>query len=402
MHNLWTLYKYEIQKLTDKMLFRIAAFLCMVCILISFFAPLIGTYYVDGEPVEGGYEAFKKDRAYRKALSGRAIDTVLLTEAVDAYRHVPSNARRYTLTDEYEQFARPYSDIFNMIRSWTGMDLSSIQSWEADGDTLYEARIQRLESNWQSIPLSEAEKDFWRKMEGKIVMPLIYEYHEGYDSILNDFLTVGVLMLMFVSVCLSNLFADEHIRRTDQLVLSSRKGKAPAYWAKILAGVSVSVAAAVIMALTTMGISFCIYGADGFDMPFQVCYSTYSYPISIGQAVLIAYGVLVAASVLTAVFVMVISEVFRSGIVALSVSTVLIIMGNVIMIPTQYRVIAQIWDWSPMAYLSTWNVFDPRTLTLFGRCFVSWQVVPPIYILLSIALAVCGNIVYRRYQVSGR
>lgn len=49
---------------------------------------------------------------------------------------------------------------------------------------------------------------------------------------------------------------------------------------------------------------------------------------------------------------MVISEMFRSGIVALAISTGLIILGNVIMIPTQYRVIAQIWDWLPMAYLS--------------------------------------------------
>ena len=137
-------------------------------------------------------------------------------------------------------------------------------------------------------------------------------------------------------------------------------------------------------------------------MPFQACFSTYSYPITIGQACLIAYGILIAASILAAVFVMVISELFRSGIVALAISAGLIILGNVIMIPTQYRVIAQIWDWSPMAYLSIWNVFDPRTLTLFGRCIVSWQAVPVIYILLSILLAIAGKTIYRQYQVSGR
>lgn len=52
-----------------------------------------------------------------------------------------------------------------------------------------------------------------------------------------------------------------------------------------------------------------------------------------------------------------------------------------------------------MAYLSTWNVFDPRTLTLFGQRFTSWQVVPVIYILLSVVLAVVGKYIYQRYQV---
>ena len=404
MHNLWTIYKYEIKKLTGKKLLWVTAFLCVAGIVITAFAGVSGTHYVDGEPYESNYEAFQKDQAYRKALSGRYIDEALLRETVEAYGHIPTDAFRYTLTEEYETFARPYSDIRNLICSWTGIgiELSSIQNWEADEAALYEARAQRLESNWQSIPLTETEKEFWRIKESQIDTPLVYYYHEGYENILNCFLTVGVLMLLFVAICLSNLFADEHIRRTDQLVLSSIGGKEPAYWAKILAGVTVSVAAATLMTLMTTGLNLGFYGAEGFGMPFQSCFSTYSYPISIGQACLIAYGVLIVASILAAVFVMVISELFHSGIAALSISTGLIILGNIISIPTQYRVIAQIWDWSPMAYLSTWNVFDSRTLTLFGHCFVSWQVVPVIYILLSIVLAVGGKYIYQRYQISGR
>ena len=376
MCNFWMIYKYEVKKLTGKKLFWVMAFLCVVGIVLSAFAGLLGTYYVDGEPIESNYEAFKKDQIYRKALSGRYIVETLLLETVDAYGHVPFDVLRYTLTEEYETFARPYSDIFNLIRAWTGMNLASIQNWNVEETALYEARKQSLESNWQSIPLAETEKEFWRNKESQIHTPLVYEYHEGYENILNCFLTVGVLMNLFVAICLSNLFADEHIRRTDQLILCSIRGKEVAYWAKILAGVTVSVVAAMLMTLLTIALSLGIYGAEGFGMPLQSCFSMYSYPITIGQACLIAYGVLIVASVIVAVFVMVISELFRSGIVALSISTGLLILGNVITIPTQYRVIAQIWDWSPMVYLSTWNVFDARTLTLFGKCFVSWKLVP--------------------------
>ena len=402
MCNFWTIYKYEIKKLIGKKFFWVMTVLCVAGIVLSVFAGLIGTYYVDGEPVESNYEAFKKDQIYRKALSGRLIDEVLLQETVDAYRHVPADALRYTLTEQYETFARPYSDIFNLIRSWTGMNLSSIQNWNVGETALYEARKQKLEENWKSIPLTETEKKFWRNQDSKIHTPFVYEYHEGYENILNCFLTVGVLMILFVAICLSNLFAEEHVRRTDQLILCSIKGKEPAYWAKILAGVTVSVASATWMTLLTIALSLAIYGTEGFKMPLQSCISMYSYPMTIGQACLIAYGVLIVASVIVAVFVMVISELFRSGIVAVSISTGLLILGNVILIPTQYRVLAQIWDWSPMVYLSTWNVFDARTLMLFGQCFVSWKVVPVIYVLLSILLALVGKYVYGRYQISGR
>lgn len=402
MHNLWTIYKYEIKKLTNKKLFGVMVLICMVTIVLMVSFGLIGNYYVDGKPIESKSEAFKKDQAYQKALSGRAIDQALLQETVDAYGHIPADAYRYTLTEEYEAFARPYSDIFNLIRSCTGMELSAIRNWKVDEAIFYEKREQRLENDWQSIPLTEKEKEFWRDKESQIDMPFVYYYHEGYENILDCMLTVGILMLLFVAICLSNLFADEHIRRTDQLVLSSIGGKAPAYWAKILAGVTVSLIAATLMTLVTIGLNLGIYGTEGFEMPFQSCFSTYSYPITIGQACLLAYGVLIVTSVLAAVFVMVISELFHSGIVALSISTGLLILGNVISIPTQYRVIAQIWDWSPMAYLSAWNVFDARMLPLFGHCFTSWQVVPVIYILLSFILAFGGKYIYWRYQISGR
>lgn len=402
MRNLWTIYRYEIKKLTSKKLLWVTSLLCVVGIVITVTAGLFGTYYVDGEPIESHYEGFRKDQAYRKAISGRSIDENLLRETVDAYGHVPTNVFRYTLSEEYEAFARPYSDIFNLIQSWTGMNISSIQNWEADECALYEARKQRLESNWQSVPLTEKEKEFWRDQESQIELPLTCYYHEGYEIAQSSFLTVGVLMLLFVAICLSSIFSDEHTRRTDQLILSSATGKNTAYWAKILSGLTVSVAGSTLMALTTMGLCLSIFGAEGFQTSIQLYFYTYSYPLTMGQACLIAYGMLIITSGLAGVFVMVLSELLHSGIATLAISTGFVILGGMVTIPTQYRIVAQIWDWSPMAYLSTWNVFDSRTLTLFGHCFISWQVVPVIYILLSVVLAVGGKYIYRRYQISGR
>lgn len=401
-NNLGRLYQFELKKLAKRKLLWITALVSLLCIGFTVTSGLFGTYYVEGEPVESHYQIFKTDQVYRKALSGREIDQKLIQETVDAYMQIPMGVERYTLTQEYQTYARPYSDIFNLIRYWTGMELQDIRNWEVDQDTLYMARTELLEKEWQKIPLTESEKEFWRNKENQMPIPLSYHYHEGYEIALDSFLTIGVVMLFFVAICLSSVFSEEHTRRTDQLMLSSAKGKTTAYWAKILAGITISVAAATLMSLITIFLCLSIFGAEGFETSMQIYFTAYSYPLTMGEACLIAYGIIIFTSILAGVFVMVLSELLHSGVATLAISSGLIILGGMISVPEQYRILAQIWDWSPMAYLSTWNVFDQRTLTLFGHCFTSWQVVPVIYILLSIVLAVGGKYIYQRYQVSGR
>ena len=401
-NNLGRLYQFELKKLAKRKLLWITALVSLLCIGFTVTSGLFGTYYVEGEPVESHYQIFKTDQVYRKALTGREIDQKLIQETVDAYMQIPMGVERYTLPQEYQTYARPYSDIFNLIRYWTWMELQDIRSWEVDEDTLYMARTELLEKEWQKIPLTESEKEFWRNKETQMPIPFSYHYHEGYEIAMDSFLTIGVVMLFFVAICLSSVFSEEHTRRTDQLMLSSAKGETTAYCAKILAGITISVAAATLMSLTTIILCLSIFGADGFETPMQIYFTTYSYPLAMGEACLIAYGVLIITSILAGVFVMVLSELLHNGVATLAISSGLIILGGMISMPVQYRILAQIWDWSPMAYLSTWNVFDSRTLTLFGQCFTSWQVVPVIYILLSVALAVGGKYIYQRYQVSGR
>lgn len=401
-NNLGRLYQFELKKLAKRKLLWITALVSLLCIGFTVTSGLFGTYYVEGEPVESHYQIFKTDQVYRKALSGREIDQKLIQETVDAYMQIPMGVERYTLTQEYQTYARPYSDIFNLIRYWTGMELQDIRNWEVDQDTLYMARTELLEKEWQKIHLTESEKEFWRNKENQMPIPLSYHYHEGYEIALDSFLTIGVVMLFFVAICLSSVFSEEHTRRTDQLMLSSAKGKTTAYWAKILAGITISVAAATLMSLITIFLCLSIFGAEGFETSMQIYFTAYSYPLTMGEACLIAYGIIIFTSILAGVFVMVLSELLHSGVATLAISSGLIILGGMISVPEQYRILAQIWDWSPMAYLSTWNVFDQRTLTLFGHCFTSWQVVPVIYILLSIVLAVGGKYIYQRYQVSGR
>lgn len=404
MKNLMELYRYEVKKIIKRKLVWISLFICTMLIVVTILASLTGTYYVDGEVADTHYHMFQVDREYRKALSGRVINQELLEETIEAYRKIPSTAERYTLTKEYQTYARPYSDIFNLIRSWMKMDAFSVINWEPDETTLYATRNDLLEASWKELMLSSIEREYWREKETQINKPITYFYHEGYIMIMNAFSTVGVLMLLFVAISLSSVFTEEHTRRTDQLMLSSAKGKSIVYWAKIFAGISVATISSIWMAVFTVVLALGVYGAEGFQTALQIFFSSYlySYPLTIGQACFISYGILIITSMLVSVFVMVLSEVLHNNIATLAISTGFIIAGMILNIPEQYRVLAQLWNYLPTTFLALWNVFDIWLITIGGHCFPSWQIVPIIYIFCGIVIAVAGIHVYQRYQVSGR
>lgn len=405
MNNFGVLYRYECKKLLSKKIVWISFSLCIITIVISLFAPFWGSYYAEGEFVDTNYNMYQIDKQYSEALSGREINQELLEETIAAYRKIPeiTGLENYTLTEEYQQYARPYSEIFNFIRGTTGMQTSEvILSWQPNEDDLYAKRQAWLTSLWEDLGLSKGEMDFWSKQEEQIEIPYVYQEYYGYDTMISIYQTVGLFVLMLIAICLSGIFSDEHTRKTDQIILSSPLGKERLYWAKIAAGISFAAISTILFFVFTVVTTICLYGTEGFHAAFQFIYTGNSNPVTCGQAVLIAYGNMVIAAVIISVFVMVLSELLRSNIATLAISTGLLIIAMIVMIPEQYRVLAQIWNWLPWCFLTPWNVFGNYTISIFGHYLTSWQAVPIIYIITSMMIVAIGKPVYQRFQVSGR
>lgn len=403
MEQFKTLYRYELKKITGKKLFKItlALFLLLAAVLVVI--QLTGKSYVDGVVVDTHYHMFLVDREYERALSGRAIDQSLLDETIAAYRTIPDPEDRYTLTEEYQTNARPYSAIYQLISRWTDtLLLEDVLRLDVSESSFYEARSALLKKEWQKYFLTETEQNFWLKKETEISTPYTYYYHEGYTTLYKTFNAFAILIPLFIAICLSGVFAEEHARRTDQLSLSAVNGKTTLYLAKILAGITVSVCSCTLIVLTAFLFSLGIFGTDGFGMPVQATLYAFSYPMSIGESCLITGVMALFVSALMSVFVMLLSEVLHNSTAALSVCTGFIILASMVSIPPGYRVLSQIWDWLPFSFLERMHVFDVRTIPVFGHCLVSWQIVPVLYLLLSAGIASLGWRVYRRYQVSGR
>lgn len=402
MRNYGILYRYELKKLLQKKILWITLFICMLAIAFSLLFPLMGNYYVDGVLIDSNYNVYLTDQGYRKALSGKTIDQVLLEETIDAYSHVPMTTVPYSITEEYQTYAHPYSEIFNLIRTWTQLDAVSAAQWKADEEELYSSMENRMLTTWQYNHLTEAEISYWQNKANHLPIPFVYQYHEGYLNILEVFLTIGFTMILFIAVALSTAFPDEHIRRTDQLILCTVKGRTQIYWIKLLAGTTVGFAGALLMTVLTWILSLSIYGAEGFDATVQLFYTTYAGDLTIGQTCLIAYGCLLVTALLMSVFVMFLSELLHNGIAALSIITGLLLASSLIQVPSEYRLLGQLWDYFPTSFLAMWNTFDCRLIKVFGTLFTSYQIVPFVYLTITFLLAVLGKQIYARYQVSGR
>lgn len=401
MNNLFTLYGYELKKLMQKKLLWGALLVCMVAIAFGVLFPLQGTYSVNGVSQSTNYEQHLIDQAHRKALSGKPIDQSLLEETLAAYKNLPIETD-YVLTEEYGTLARPYSEIFNLILAWTGMDKGTAVQWVPDEAALYAAMMGRFQESAINNRLTEAEIVYWQRQADTLATPIVYQFHEGYRCILETFLTIGFMMLLYAAIALSSSFPDEHTHRTDQLVLCTANGKRRLYWVKLFAGITVGFVGALLMTALTWILCLCVYGSEGFDTAIQIFYTNYAGNITMGQACLIAYGCLLVAAFLIGVFVMFLSELFRSSIAAISITTGMILAGMLVQIPAEYRILGQIWDYMPTCFLAMWNTFDLRLISLFGTHFTSYQIVPLLYIVAAALLAWLGSRIYCRHQISGR
>lgn len=404
MNNFGALYQYECKKLLSRKIVWISFGLCMAAIIVSLFAPLMSDYYIDGKFIDTNYNMYQIDKGYAKALNGREIDQGLLDETIAAYRTIPETpGRHYTSTEEYQQNARPYSEIFSFIRRMSGMQTSQVMySWQPDEDDLYAKRQMYLKSSWEDVGLSSGEMDFWREREAQIKTPYIYQEHIAYDDMFSSYQTVGLMVLLVVAICLSRMFSDEHTRKTDQIILCSSLGKSRLYWAKTAAGISFAAVSALVFFIFSFITTICLYGAGGFNAAFQFIFPTNSDPVTCGQAIMIAYGNTMFAAIIISVIVMALSELLRSSIATLAVSTGLLVAAMIVYVPEQYRMLSQIWDWLPWCFLAPWNVFGKYTISIFGLYLAPWQAVPVLYIIASAIIAALGKPVYQRFQVSGR
>lgn len=395
MSNFGTLFRFELKKIVSRKLFVIIGILLALITCLAPFSGVIGSRYENGTAVESYFSYYMKEQSGKRAISGRPIDRELMEETLAAYSKVP-NVLRYSETPEYREYALAYNEVYTFIRQSLGISNEEMKTRVPDEDELYRVKADKIEEYLEERFTTDSEKEFWKKQYEKIEKPYRYCYHDAYSRLIDGFMTVSVLTMAFLATVLSGVFPGEKATKTEGLILSSALGKKSTYGAKMLAGITVSLGTALTVGILSFAVCLGFYGTEGFNLPLNFEVNFVMYPLSVGQGSLMLYGMLLISAALWAVFIMFVSEFIKNGMATLSASMLLLIVTNMVSFPVSARVLGQIWDWLPLNYPSVWNMFDERTLPIFGKCFTSWQVLPLIYLCLVIMLFFFGKRKYER------
>lgn len=408
-----TLVSYEVKKILKKkstlvaFIILFALHLVAVCISGS-----LGTTYVDGEFYETHYERNKIDRANGIALSGRRIDEELLTEMSEAYQKVDWSTPDYMWTDTYREEVRKYSDLetrFKVMGLW-GNALSEVIAEkmvnQSTTEKVYTIRKEVQQQAYDGYMLLEQDIVYWQEKDAEIEVPFTYEYASGFDSMLGGqgIYMVCMLLTFFIAISMVSVFAEEHSRKTDQLILCARYGKDRLYIAKLVAGSLVVFAINILFVVTAVIGKTFSYGPEGFRAALQlITVYWYPYALSVGETTLIAIGLLCLSSVMVTIFTMLLAEVLKNSVGAMAIVTGGLFVARLVSIPPSMGIFSQLWSYLPINILKIDEGFtDLRLVHFFGTKLTTWQFAPILYLILIGVMVWGGSKVYKNYQVSGR
>ena len=400
MKNFRTLVRYELKKILDRKMTWIAFGIVFLTMVANAVIEVTVTRDIKGVQATQ-YEAEQQDKENQKPIIGRIVDDALLEEVFTAMA-----------TDE--NASKVYSDLYNVVvRGVCSEDVLSAGTVEGvkaalgiaeEEELVYAARKMRIESAMEEQYLTEKEKDYWREvLENEDSVPWTYEYYVGPYSAWAMAYTAIVMIAIMLAVCLANLFADEHQKKTDQLVLCSRNGRKMLYWAKLTAGMVFTMVSTGIILLVSAIPQLIIFGAEGLFAPIQLNVPSSMVQMTFGEAILYSYVVTIIAALLYTSLVLCCSELFRNSTVAVvAIIGVLVLLPMMIMVPYEYRVLGQLFDLNPINVVAIWGFLDYRLVTVPGGFLTMQQVAPILYVLVATVFVFIGRRAYLKYQVGGR
>lgn len=447
MYNLRTLIKYEYKKLLQRKSVWIVTLILMLLTAVSVaLPPFMTTVSIDDKFNYTTYEEDTAQRALAADLTGRPIDDALLREmnavlSLELHAAIPEEEReslpaelldalpadlRSRLPEKVETvqpedltvspdsdvpYSVKYDDIDYFVDdsgagSMADVEtayLSDVPLYTDGSDHLYDLRRETNEMIWKMYNLTDDEKAYLSGKEDSLSTPFIYEYCGSYKAILSNTVILAIMISFLTAICIPPVSADEHSRRTDQVILCTRFGRRPAFLAKLITAASFSICAVLLLFASAAVPSFLIYGMEGFQAQIQIALPGSSWDLTMGQAVLILTGISLAAAVLLSCAALLLAEIFKSSIPAAGILIGLLLISSFLNIPEQFRLLSQIWSYCPAKLISvTGSLLEPRLVPFFGTYLASWQFGPFLYLLLSIFFALGGYHIYRRWQAGGR
>lgn len=422
MSQLGTLYQYEIKKILKRKMTWIAFVGVVLIIVFLCFEPLLDNITMTdaqtGESVRySKYDMVLERQEQAERLNGRMIDDVLLKEMQAAYVGVQNQEKETVMNgvvnvseiaiqespfDETEAERRAeqqkqYQAIYNYVREIVGNE----KVHTVDAASFYDERREKVADYERILYLTEEEKEYWRGHEAQT--PYAYYWDQGPCMMLACFETILALTALMIGMVFSGVFADERMRRTDQLVLCSRHGRGMLYLAKLLAAITLGTVTTFLVSGITLLSFGVLYGYDkNWNAPLQIYLPSSPFALTMGEAIVILMALLLLAAVLHSVLTLILSVWTRSSVASISLMVVYTLGTMVINVPERLRFLSQALYLMPAKLVRVSALCDIRLVGGAGHYLNCWQAGMLLYPLMILALLLLGGLVYRRWQISGR
>ena len=299
-----TLIKFELRKILGNRAGMVACVLALALLSALFLVNTL-TYgtrdYFTGEYVEG-LEAQMANRALVESHAGQLDDAHVAADAAALDRANELIGRTEGFYDmDSEQIIRTYGLEFwqqtmGTVNQHYYMEIvGTLDSHNPRAASLEVGARDRVEAALVAgmngnHPYSDAAKEYWRNKADAIEWPAEYGFAECWNSMLD---WGGFLSLVIVTMCIaiSGVFAGEYQAGTAAIVLPTRRGKRTLPAAKVIAALVFATCFWWLGAAVCLGVNLAVYGSDGWNLPFQAVEGFDNpYPLTVGQAVLLLYG----------------------------------------------------------------------------------------------------------------
>ena len=399
MRSFLTLVGFEYKKIRKQKSAIIALAFVSVMMCFGPLAALTGNSYIGGELFESHFQAIYKDRAHSLALSGRAIDETLLMETKDAYAKIP-DVERYAATTEYQNFARPYREIFLLLDAVYGVQYGDLRDVsEADIHNFYQTRHDGIELVISAMNIGKSAKDKLIQLDSEIETPFVFTYIGAYDALIGNIYAMGIVCAFALAICLAPMFAGEYSTRADQLILSSKMGKGRLILAKLFTAVSLSTVFFLLMLILSYIVCSLAYGIDRPDAPFQLLIPYVAYPLTILEATLVFGICTFFGTLLTGSITLLLSAKCKSPFGVIIIISVLLFVPTVIHVPNSKVLLHHLFSLLPSNMAAIWAVFSHVPYNFFGLIVLPYVFLPIFAFLASAIILPFAWRGFRNHQI---
>lgn len=379
------LYVWELKKIWRRRMTKIALVVMVVLIVLSSVGDALFT-----NTQLNGYAQIQQRAEASRLISGRLIDDTMLDDmraAIDLSE-----------VDERMTEGKPYEVLYSYL--W-GLYGDADEAYVSDADSMYQERLQGVQNAWEYQHLTDREKAYWEQKE-RAISPYKWQYCEGWTSVFAGGSILNMLLLFLLTICLPGVFAEEHARKTDQLILCSRFGKRTLYRAKLLAGVTFGILSAVLLEALNFILNLWLYGVDGFDACMQMVLIECSWTMTVGQAALMSLGLTLVLAALYSVLAMFLVKLLKNSVAVLGLITGSFFVCLLVQPPYAMSWLSRLYALLPAKAMPDVLLTDNRLFHILGQYLTNWQMMFIVYPVAIVLMAWLGGKLYRRYQITGR